>query len=221
MFNAISPDKSDAHARAHTAAAASRCHEKVREKREARATEPPRGGLSASEVWQKEKWVADLAAVPATPAAGAAVPTGPGPAHTAGSGPPPQRQAVARRHPAPPPGSCPVWCKPPSTSRQLCRVQPRARATPWAPARPAASRPAATRPASDEDGGSGPCRVSVDQCLCSPWLCSCFMTGWVMVRAGALTSMFWRLPSLPSTTRVTGTVSPSLIWPFKSISMTW
>ena len=47
------------------------------------------------------------------------------------------------------------------------------------------------------------------------------MAGAAAMRAGALTSMVWRLPSLPSTTRVTGTVSPSLTWPFRSISMTW
>ena len=58
------------------------------------------------------------------------------------------------------------------------------------------------------------------QCLCiwpAPW----FMAGAAAVRAGTFNSTDWRLPSLPSTTRVTGTVSPSLTWPFRSISMTW
>jgi hypothetical protein len=58
------------------------------------------------------------------------------------------------------------------------------------------------------------------QCLCL-WPSPCFMAGAAAVRAGTFNSTDWRLPSLPSTTSVTGTVSPSLTWDFRSISMTW
>ena len=139
---------------------------------------------------------------------------------TAGNGPPPPWRVGGLGLPQAPPAACPGQCRLPSTSCWRCPARRHGRAKPWAPTRPAASQPAATRPACDEDGGSDPRPTGGAQCLWSPW--SCFMAGCgLMPRAGALTSMSWRLPSLPSTVSVTGTVSPSLTWPLRSISMTW
>lgn len=57
--------------------------------------------------------------------------------------------------------------------------------------------------------GKSRASIQTDQCLCiwpEPW----FMAEAAAVRAGTFNSTDWRLPSLPSTTSVTGTVSPSL-----------
>ncbi len=66
--------------------------------------------------------------------------------------------------------------------------------------------------------------IKLGEIQCFMPLCAAALPGaapGVIARAVALTSKVWRLPSLPSTTKVSGTTSPSLTWPFKSISMTW
>ena len=58
----------------------------------------------------------------------------------------------------------------------------------------------------------------------SEQVCQCFMPPCMpppSALTGAWISMFSRLPSAPSTTRVTGTVSPALSCCFRSISITW
>ena len=180
-----------------------------------RETGRPKGGRSVQEGGEQMQKPAGPGAGLARQKVPPAGPAGPARARTTDSGPPPRWPVPGLASRPPPLAACPERCTPPSTSHRLDLGLRRGHARPWAPRRPAVSRPAATRPASVEDGGSAACVLSVQargaaQCLCSPWPCSCFMAGWAMVRAGALTSMFWRLPSLPSTTRVTGTVSPSL-----------
>ena len=80
--------------------------------------------------------------------------------------------------------------------------------------------PAAFRRSNGNGARGRRCRLreSRDQCLC--WLWSIFGAAAASGLTGALTSMVLRFLSLPSTTRVIGTVSPSFICCFRSISMT-
>lgn len=141
------------------------------------------------------------------------------------------RQPARPQRPMPQRPAAPIACPRPNRPRSSLRDGPPpapVHATPWARARPAPSR----RSRSRRTGGgcarrsrAGPVgQASPGQCFMEPWAppwLGSVLAAVFSGRAAALISIVSFLPSLPSTTRVTGTTSPSFTWPLRSINMTW